>query len=153
MSRYLSSAQIAEFKECFELYDKQHLGNIKGGDLVPCMRSLGMAPTIAEGKEYLKKRGIRSFEHITFDAFLEIIHIHLNKEKPTKEIQKAFKLTDKKKLGFIGAQDLRHILTHTGERLSGREVDQMFRAANIQPGGFVKYEDFIRMVTMPLPEV
>ena len=70
-----------------------------------------------------------------------------------KEIQKAFKLTDSTNRGFIGAKELRRILCNTGERLSKREVEQMFRAFNIQPNGYVRYDDFVRMITTPLPEI
>lgn len=153
MAQFLSAEQNARFRECFELYDKKHINQIKGMDLVTCMRSLGYSPTIWEGQKYLKNydKGFR--DYISFDQFLEIMNKHLNQENPAKEVQKAFKLSDKMNRGFIGAQELAHILMHTGERLTHREVAQMFKSANIQANGYVRYDDFIRMLTLPIPEV
>lgn len=95
----------------------------------------------------------RRYDDIDFDTFLNIMHQQISQENAAKEIHQAFRLSDTIKRGFIPAQELRHILIHTGERLSNREVDQMFRAANVQPNGYVKYDEFVRMVTLPLPEL
>ena len=78
--------------------------------------------------------------------------MHLNRANPISEVKKAFKLTDRMNRGFIGAQELAHILMHTGERLTHREVSQMFKAGNIQENGYVRYDDFIRMITLPIPD-
>ena len=37
-------------------------------------------------------------------------------------------------------------------KLTQRECDQLLRSANVQPNGYVKYEEFVKMITMPLPE-
>ena len=87
MARYLSSQQIEQFRECFDLYDKRHQQKIKGNDLVSCMRSLGLSPTISEAVTYLREFEKRSYDYIDFDTFLQIIHKHLNRENPVKEIQ------------------------------------------------------------------
>lgn len=153
MARYLSTSQIDTFRECFDVYDRKHQAKIKGRDLIICMRSLGMAPTQEEVKQYMRENEKRASDSLDFNVFLLIIHKHLNRENPVKEIQKAFKLTDPTNRGFIGAKELRRILCNTGERLTKREVEQMFRAFNIQPNGYVRYDDFVRMITTPLPEV
>ena len=153
MARYLSQKQILEFRECFDLYDKRHHQKIRGSDLITVMRSLGLSPTIREVRTHLKTYEKSRRDHIDFDTFLNIMHAQISKEAPTKEIHHAFRLSDTFKRGFIPAQELRHILTHFGERLTNRECDQMFRAANIQPNGYVKYDEFVRMVTLPLPEM
>lgn len=153
MSQFLSQAQTITYRECFDLYDKKHIGQIKGSDLITCLRSLGFSPTVWEGQKYLKEYHKRYNDYLNFDTFLEIVNKHLNKENPAKEVQRAFKLSDQMNRGFIGAQELAHILMHTGERLTHREVAQMFKAGNIQANGYVRYDEFIRMITLPIPEV
>lgn len=153
MARYLSQKQIEEFRECFDLYDKKHHNKIKSSDLVTVMRSLGLSPMTSEVRRHNRNYEKRRHDEIDFETFLSIMHDQISQENPAKEIHTAFRLSDTIKRGFIPAQELRHILTHTGERLTNREVDQMFRAANIQPNGYVKYDEFVRMVTMPLPEM
>jgi len=43
-------------------------------------------------------------------------------------------------------------LVKWGEKLSPREVDQIFREANIHPNGQVKYEEFVKIVCAPVPD-
>merc|ERR1719270_3163109 len=100
-------------------------------ELTVIMRSLGMSPTITELKTYMKdKRGKDSFAD-----FLDIMHSHTKKESIPKELLEAFRGMDPQKRGVIPAKDLWHILVKWGEKLSAREVDQIFREANIKPNG------------------
>lgn len=45
---------LAEFKECFSLYDKKQKGKIDAKDLMTVMRCLGTSPTIGETERHLQ---------------------------------------------------------------------------------------------------
>lgn len=45
---------LAEFKECFSLYDKKQKGKIDAKNLITVMRSLGTSPTIGEIERHLQ---------------------------------------------------------------------------------------------------
>lgn len=152
MARYLTQEQISEFRECFNLYDKKRNGFISCSDLCTVMRSLGSIPTLQEVDSHLKFLNKTKKDEMEFSEFLIVIHKQLNNEKPSQEIHAAFKLTDEQSRGLIAASRIKHILMHTGENLTQREVDQMFRAANIQSTGFVRYDEFVRLVTLPLQD-
>ena len=49
---------VAEYKECFSLYDKQQRGKIKATDLLTVMRCLGASPTPGEVGRHLQTHGI-----------------------------------------------------------------------------------------------
>lgn len=49
---------VAEYKECFSLYDKQQRGKIKATDLLTVMRCLGARPTPGEVGRHLQTHGI-----------------------------------------------------------------------------------------------
>ncbi|CAH1252076.1 calmodulin-like protein 4 [Branchiostoma lanceolatum] len=152
MAQFLSQEQINEFKECFSLYDKQHNNRINTRDLKTVMRSLGLAVTEGEVTAYIKEFDKGRKGYINFSDFLSIMHQQLQKENPAKEILDALKYTDRQGRGFVMAPELRHCLTKTGERLTDREVDHMLREANIQPNGVVKYPEFVKQITLPLPD-
>jgi len=147
MARFFREQDIDEFRECFYLYARS--GQIKTMDeLTIIMRSLGMSPTITELKTYMRDKGGK----LAFADFLEIMHTHSKKESIPKELLEAFRGMDPSKKGTIPAKDLWHILVKWGEKLSPREVDQIFREANIHPNGQVKYEEFVKIVCAPVPD-
>merc|ERR1712039_265524 len=147
MARFFKEQDIDEFRECFYLYARS--GNIRTMDeLTVIMRSLGMSPTITELKNYIKDKGGK----ISFADFLDIMHSHSKKESIPKELLEAFRGMDPHKRGVIPAKDLWHILVKWGEKLSAREVDQIFREANISTNGMVKYEEFVKIVCAPVPD-
>lgn len=147
MARYFREQDIDEFRECFYLFARS--GQIRTLDeLTIIMRSLGMSPTIQELKKYLKDKGGR----MSFADFLDIMHIHSRAEDLPREVVDAFKAADPAKKGTIPARQLRHMLLHWGEQLSAKEVDQIFREANVSPGGQVQYQDFVKIACAPVPD-
>ncbi|XP_037358688.1 calmodulin-like protein 4 [Talpa occidentalis] len=149
MAKFLSQDQINEYKECFSLYDKQQRGKIKATDLLVVMRSLGASPTPGEAQRHLQTQGIDRNGELDFSTFLNIMHIQIKQEDPKKEILLAMLMTDKEKKGYIMASELRSKLTKLGEKLTHKEVDDLFREANIEPNGKVKYDEFIHKITIP----
>ncbi|KAG8506202.1 Calmodulin-like protein 4 [Galemys pyrenaicus] len=149
MAKFLSQDQINEYKECFSLYDKQQRGKIKATDLLVVMRCLGVSPTPGEADQHLQTHGIDKNGELDFSTFLNIMHLQIKQEDPKKEILLAMLMTDKEKKGYIMASELRSKLTKLGEKLTHKEVDDLFREANIEPNGKVKYNEFIHKITIP----
>lgn len=105
-----------EFRECFYLYARR--GQINTMDeLTVIMRSLGMSPTIAELRDYMKQKGGK----MAFADFLDVMHQNSTKENIPKELLAAFRGSDPNKKGVIPAKDLWHILVKWGEKVSPRE--------------------------------
>uniref|UniRef100_A0A2K6K1A3 Calmodulin like 4 n=1 Tax=Rhinopithecus bieti TaxID=61621 RepID=A0A2K6K1A3_RHIBE len=86
---------------------------------------------------------------LDFSTFLTIMHMQIKQEDPKKEILLAMLMADKEKKGYIMASDLRSKLTSLGEKLTHKEVDDLFREADIEPNGKVKYDEFIHKITLP----
>lgn len=146
-ARYFEEKDIDEYRECFHLFASSGLVT-SVDELTLIMRSLGLSPTIAELRVYLKQKGNK----MKFADFLDIMHVHTKKERIPQEILAAFRGRDPGRTGVIPARDLRHILLRWGECLSPREVDQLFQEANISPRGQVKYEEFVKIVCAPIPD-
>lgn len=49
---------VADFKECFSLYDRQRKGKIEAQELITVMRCLGLNPTPAEVQRHLLSHNI-----------------------------------------------------------------------------------------------
>ncbi|XP_053622457.1 calmodulin-like protein 4 isoform X2 [Plodia interpunctella] len=147
MARYFKEQDIDEFRECFYLFARS--GQITSLDeLTVVMRSLGMSPTIQELTGYLKGKGGK----MSFADFLEVMHIHSRAENLPSEVVNAFQAGDVEKKGVIPARQLRNLLQKWGEGLSAREVDNIFREANVSNNGTVRYEDFVKIACAPVPD-
>ncbi|NWY04960.1 CALL4 protein, partial [Nothoprocta ornata] len=142
-----------EFKECFSLYDKKQKGKIRAGDLLVVMRCLGASPTPGEGQDPIPKGPAvpspdRNAE-LDFSTFLNIMYRQMKQEEPEREILTALSMIDRQRRGFISAAELRAKLTRLGEKLSEQEVDDLLKEAKVGPNGTIKYEEFVRTISLP----
>ncbi|XP_054471165.1 calmodulin-like protein 4 [Anoplopoma fimbria] len=149
MAKFFTPVQIHEFKECFSLYDKKQKGKIVVKDLITVMRCLGTSPTFGEIDRHLQVHKIEKNGELDFSTFLTMMHRQMQQEDSKTEILDAFRMTDKQKKGYIQASELRAKLTLLGEKLTNKEVDELFKEANVKSNGSINYEDFTQMVTLP----
>ncbi|XP_058484783.1 calmodulin-like protein 4a isoform X1 [Solea solea] len=149
MAKFFTPVEINEYKECFSLYDKKQKGKIDAKDLITVMRCLGTSPTFSEIARHLQVHKIEKTGELDFSSFLTMMHRQKQQEDPKTEILEALRMTDKQKKGFISASELRAKLTMLGEKLTDREVDELFREANVKSNGTINYEEFTKMVTLP----
>ncbi|CAN9506579.1 unnamed protein product [Ophioblennius macclurei] len=149
MAKFFNQAQISELKECFSLYDKKKKGRIDASDLITVMRCLGTSPTYSEVERHLQVHKIEKNGEVDFSSFLTMMHRQQQQEDPKEEILRALKMSDKQKKGYIEAAALRAKLTQHGEKLSHKEVDDLFKEANVSSKGRINYEEFTKMVTLP----
>lgn len=112
------------------------------------MRSLGLSPTIQELVSYLKQKNGK----MSFADFLDIMHQHSSVESLPDEVVAAFKAADPQNKGTISAKQLRNLLQNWGEGLSVREVDNIFREANVNNNSNVRYADFVKIACAPVPD-
>ncbi|CAI5526540.1 unnamed protein product [Closterium sp. Naga37s-1] len=146
MADQLSEDQIAEFKEAFSLFDKDGDGSITTKELGTVMRSLGQNPTEAELQDMINEVDADGNGTIDFPEFLNLMARKMKDTDSEEELKEAFKVFDKDQNGFISAQELRHVMTNLGEKLTDEEVDEMIREADVDGDGQVNYEEFVKMM-------
>lgn len=89
---------------------------------------------------------------MSFADFLDVMHQQRTVENLPDEVIEAFKAADQANKGTIPAKQLRHLLQNWGEGLSVREIDNIFREANVQNNGSVQYSDFVKIACAPVPD-
>ncbi|EAN33001.1 EF hand family protein [Theileria parva strain Muguga] len=146
MADQLSEEQIAEFKEAFALFDKDGDGSITSKELGTIMRSLGQNPTEAELQDMINEIDANSNGSIDFPEFLTLMARKMKECDTEEELIQAFKVFDRDGNGFISAQELRHVMTNLGERLTDEEVDEMLREADVDGDGKINYEEFVKLM-------
>ncbi|KAI0275835.1 putative calmodulin [Russula aff. rugulosa BPL654] len=78
---------------------------------------------------------------IDFSEFLTLMARKTRHIDSEEEMKEAFNGFDKDGNGFVSVAELRLVMTSIGERLTGEEVEEMLREADIDGDGQVNYYD------------
>lgn len=143
MSRGFSDEELRECQECFGLFDKDRDGYITTKELGVALRSLGQFWTEAELQSLALEIGNQLH---SLDDFLGIVKRKARVEPNYDDVLRAFKVFDREQTGRVSVEELRHILTTLGERITDAEFDEVVRAANLDPNGTIQYNDFVQLL-------
>jgi len=146
MAEDLTDEQIDEFKEAFNLYDKDGDGTITTSELGTVMRSLGQNPSEAELQDIINEVDVDGNGIIDFTEFLEMMAKKGNHTNSEDELIEAFKVFDKDGNGFITSRELKHVMTNLGEKLTIEEAEEMINEADLDGDGQINYEEFVKMM-------
>ena len=128
------------------MLDKGKDGKITLLELANVMRSLNMDPTEEELKEMIDEVDLDGNGEIDFEEFVTLMN-RRSKETDTEEvIINAFKVFDIEGNGLLSITDMRHIMINMTENVNEDELDEILINADTDGDGFVKYEEFIRML-------
>lgn len=142
----LTEEQISEFREAFNLYDKDGDGTITILELGSIMRSLGQTPSDAELQDLINKIDNDKNGIIDFSEFVMMMSKKASHVNSESELIEAFKVFDKDGNGFITSQELRHVMTNLGEKITQEEADGMIKEADLDGDGRIDYEEFVKMM-------
>ncbi|KAK9913353.1 hypothetical protein M0R45_037171 [Rubus argutus] len=83
---------------------------------------------------------------IDFPEFLNLMARKMRDTESEEELKEAFRVFDKDQNGSISADELRHVMTNLGEKLTDEEVDEMVREADVDGDGQINYEEFVKVM-------
>jgi len=127
MTANLTEEQIAEFKEAFQIFDKDGDGAITTKELGTVMRSLGQIPSEETLKMMIQEVDKDGSGTIDFREFLGLMEKKLRENDTEDELIEAFRVFDRDGNGLISAQELRFVITTAGEKLQEEEIDELIR--------------------------
>lgn len=142
----LSEDQRDELKEAFGIYDINKDGVITTRELGTVLRQLGQNPTEAEILEMIKELDKDCNGTISFNEFTLLMADKMKNMDTEDDVRDAFRVFDVNGMGLISAQELRHVVTNLGEKLTDEEANEMVRVADADGDGLINYNDFINMM-------
>uniref|UniRef100_A0A0V0JB86 Calmodulin n=2 Tax=Schistocephalus solidus TaxID=70667 RepID=A0A0V0JB86_SCHSO len=137
----VTEEQMEEYKESFDLFDKNGDGRISKMELKSVMKSLGQNPTQAEIDQMVKEVDTNSDGEIDFSEFVSM----MSKQKPTScedKMREAFNVFDQDRNGFITVEEMRQVMQTLGQNLTEEEIKLMIQEADKDGDGQVNFEEF-----------
>ncbi|KAL3846943.1 hypothetical protein ACJMK2_017883 [Sinanodonta woodiana] len=131
----LTQDQLDEFKEAFNMYDKDGDGTITTKELGTVMRFMGQNPTEAELISMIADVDVDGNGRIDFNEFVTMMVANIKDLNGEEGLREAFRMFDKYRNGFISSAELRHVMTNMGDKLTDAEVDEMIREVDIDGDG------------------
>ena len=128
----LTDEQIAEFKEAFQIFDKDGDGSITTKELGTVMRSLGQNPSDDEIRQMIIDVDEDKSETINFKEFLGLMAKKMKENDSEDELIEAFKVFDRDGNGKISAHELRYVMLSSGEDLTEQDIQEMVLEAEME---------------------
>lgn len=148
MTDKFTEEQIAEFREAFQIFDKDHDGMILTKELGTVMRGLGQNPSDNEIAQMILDVDENGDGTIDFKEFLGLIAEKLKTSGNKQELLEAFKLIDKDGIGALPAYEFRYLMSTSGEDIEEEEIDEMIKEADLDGDGTIDFDEFIRMMSL-----
>jgi len=142
----LSEEKISEFREAFQLYDKDGDGTIVK-ELMEVMKVLSQVLTEPELLEMVKKETANEkAETIEFAEFLSLMAKRLRDVDNEEELLAAFRVFDKDETGKISVAELRQEMTKMEDKLTDEEIDELIKEVDIFGDGNINYDEMVKII-------
>ncbi|OHS94714.1 Calmodulin [Tritrichomonas foetus] len=142
MVETLSAEQIQEFRQAFDIMDRNQDGAITVDDLASVMRAIGQSPTHNELQDMIREVDADGNETIDFTEFLALMSRQMRQSDIEEELREAFRVFDRDNDGFITPQELRTLLISLGLDSSAEVIRRMINEADRNRDGKIDFNEF-----------
>jgi calmodulin len=144
----LSTAELAEFREIFDLVDKDKGGSISSAELAELMTTLGINASQEEISAMVAEIDTDGNGDIDFDEFVAVMSRKVNANYTSKDVKRAFKTIS---LGqpnnFVSMQALKTaLMAHGSVKLDSEQVDELLAQLEADSSGLFNYTEYVDMM-------
>lgn len=138
--------QLVEFRDLFQMFDKDNQGILTGMNLLQVMRSIGHTPTEADMIDLMREMDIDNSGSIDFYEFVRVISREMSPSERQEEIRYAFDLFDDNQDGFLTYEDLKSTIEkYLSNSIDDRQIRQMIELTDHSGHGQISFDDFLRV--------
>jgi Ca2+-binding EF-hand superfamily protein len=146
-----SEDKIAEFREAFELFDKDQDGCITIDDLAALMKALNFPPTDQEIQNMKSEVDVDQNGNVDYKEYISLIARRTRDVDMEEEMVEAFKIFDTNNDGHISKEELKVVMQIIGERLVGEpisdeDLNTMWDEADTDQDGYIDYDEFCKVI-------
>ena len=137
--------KIAEYKEAFDMIDKDKKGTISVNDITKIMKNFGYPISRKEVEKMVAEMDTSGSGELDFEEFVTLMQKQTQyiDESDEDQVLKAFKSFDKDHDGKITMYEFRYILSQLGDMFTEEECDTLFKECDLDNDGVLVYQDFI----------
>lgn len=145
----LDKDQIAQLREIFTSFDRNHDGSLTQLELGSLLRSLGLKPSQDQIEALIQKADTNSNGLIEFSEFAALVAPEVIPEAPYSEeqLRAIFRVFDRDGNGYITAAELAHSMARLGHALTVKELTGMIKEADTDGDGRISFAEFVKAIT------
>jgi calmodulin len=141
----LTEFQLQEFRNSFQIFDKDLDGVITIHELGIAMRAMGHNPTQIELQEMIEEVDNDKDGAINFEEFVNMMLKTITDVEIEEKTIEAFKVFDRDSSGVIRASELKSIMMKLGDPIDEDEADDLIKLAQ-QEDGLIDYQKFVKSI-------
>ena len=147
MSTKFAEGQIAEFKEAFEIFDQGGKGLVSINNAGLIIRAVGQNPTDKQISKYQRKLDPKKSGWFDWNAFIKLLNeIWDDQSDHQAQIIEAFHVFDEDASGAISAAEFKHVMTNLGEKLTEKEINNIFNSGDVDHDGQIDFDEFVKLM-------
>ena len=135
--------QLKEYKEAFDLFDRDKTGLIGTEDVYSLLKNFGDTTPKKEISENLSQFDNDGDGKLSFDEFVTFLQNSYVTLDEIEAVIRAFKTFDRNNDGFIDLMEFKFILTKLGHKLSDDVVKLIFKESKLPNEGKMDYYEFV----------
>ena len=137
--------KINEYKEAFDMFDKDKSGTISANEITKIMKNFGNPVSKKEVERMIAEIDTSGDGELDFEEFVTLMQRNISYIEESEEdlVLRAFKAFDKDHDGKITNYEFRYILTQLGDKFTEEECDTLFKECDLDNDGILVYQDFI----------
>ncbi|KAL4238367.1 hypothetical protein ACF0H5_003077 [Mactra antiquata] len=143
----LSSQKIQEYRNAFNIFDKDGNNSISCSELKTVLESLGKHPTDEEIEEMIEAVDENGNGEIEFEEFIELMendHLAMSSENIVRQ---AFKVLAADGNDYVTMDNLKEMIAGLGLHFSDEDIQDMIDEAGPSEGGQLQYSDLIGLMS------
>ena len=147
-SRGLSSTELAEFREIFDLVDKDKGGSISSEELAELMATLGINASRDEIHAMVSEIDEDGNGEIDFDEFVQVMSRKVNADYTSDQVKRAFRtFALGAPSGMVSLDAIKEaLMNHCTEKLDKDQVEELVAQLETTADGLLNYEEYVEMM-------
>ena len=144
----LLQEKAREVKEAFDMFDKDKDCKIDHKEFTNVMKALGYNLSEKEITHLIGENDHDYDGKLKYEEVLNMINSRSKEIDTEDELIEAFKIFDKEGKGYIGTDEIKHLLLMIGESMTVEEIEEIITQADMDGDGKVSYLDFANLMLM-----